>query len=113
MLAMDSDRADRVGHRIAEIVHVDPDRDLVRPSPTGAFDLVRGILILYPQRDSNPCCRLESAKLCISRSLRRSFVIGRILLSLGQTCNRNRLIACINSHSFVGACVLHAPSIWI
>jgi hypothetical protein len=27
MLAMDSDRADRVGHRIAEIVHVDPDRD--------------------------------------------------------------------------------------
>jgi hypothetical protein len=23
---MDSDRADRVGHRIAEIVHVDPDR---------------------------------------------------------------------------------------
>jgi hypothetical protein len=27
MFAMDSDRADRVGHRIAEIVHVDPDRD--------------------------------------------------------------------------------------
>ena len=27
MMAMDSDRANRVGHRIAEIVHVDPDRD--------------------------------------------------------------------------------------
>jgi hypothetical protein len=27
MLAMDSDWADRGGHRIAEIVHVDPDRD--------------------------------------------------------------------------------------
>jgi hypothetical protein len=24
--------------------------------------LVRTILILYPQRDSNPCCRLERAK---------------------------------------------------
>ena len=26
------------------------------------FDLVRDSLILYPQRDSNPCCRLERAK---------------------------------------------------
>jgi hypothetical protein len=26
------------------------------------FDLVRASLILCPQRDSNPCCRLERAK---------------------------------------------------
>jgi hypothetical protein len=50
-----------------------------------AFYLVNAGLILYPQRDSNPCCRLESAKLGISGSLPRSFVIGRNLLSLGHT----------------------------
>ena len=45
--------------------------------PTGveAFGLVRGGLILYPQRDSNPRCRLESAKLGIFRHLPRSLVI--------------------------------------
>jgi hypothetical protein len=49
---------------------------------------VRGYLILCPQRGSNPCCRLESAKLCIFRRPARSLVIGRNLLSLGHTCNR-------------------------
>jgi hypothetical protein len=34
----------------------------IRRAPKyGAFDLVRPTLILCPQRDSNPRCRLESA----------------------------------------------------
>jgi hypothetical protein len=41
MLAMDSDRPDRVVHRIVEIVHVAKIVTLVRPSPTGST-FVRG-----------------------------------------------------------------------
>ncbi len=57
-------------------------------SPTrasGRLALSEAILILCPQRDSNPRCRLESAKLGISRRLPRSFAIDRNLLPLGQT----------------------------
>ena len=50
-----------------------------------AFDPVRVGSNLCPQRDSNPRCRLESAKLGISRTLPRSFAIDRNLLPLGQT----------------------------
>jgi hypothetical protein len=75
------------------------------------FDLVRGGFILCPQRDSNPRCRLESAKLGISRCLPRSFVIDRNLLALGHTVQQKSLIACTDFHLSVGSCVPQAPSI--
>jgi hypothetical protein len=49
---------------------------LMSPQGRGAFGLVRGDLIWCPQRDSNPRCRLESAKFGIARHFPRSLVIG-------------------------------------
>ena len=53
MLAMDSDRAQRVGHRIAEIVHVGPDRALVRPFADRLEDR-QAVTRLAPSRMSKP-----------------------------------------------------------
>jgi hypothetical protein len=53
MLAMDSDRADRVGHRIAEIVHVDPDRDPGAPFADRLEDR-QAVTWLGPWRMSKP-----------------------------------------------------------
>ena len=41
-----------------------------------AADLARYGFTRYPQRDSNPPCRRESAKPCIFRQLPRSLIIG-------------------------------------
>ena len=53
MLAMDSDRANRVGHRIAEIVHVDPDRDPGAPFADRLEDR-QAVTRLAPSRMSKP-----------------------------------------------------------
>jgi hypothetical protein len=53
MLAMDSDRADRVGHRIAEIVHVDPARDPGAPIADRLEDR-QAVTRLAPSRMSKP-----------------------------------------------------------
>jgi hypothetical protein len=53
MFAMDSDRADRVGHRLAEIVHVDPDRDPGAPF-ADRLDDRQAVTPLAPSRMSKP-----------------------------------------------------------
>jgi hypothetical protein len=53
MLAMDSGRADRVGHGIAEIVHVDPDRDHGAPFADRLEDR-QAVTRLGPSRMSKP-----------------------------------------------------------
>jgi hypothetical protein len=75
------------------------------------FDLVSSDLNLCPQRDSNPRCRLESAKPGIFRNFPRSFVTGRNMLRLGHTVESELLLGFADPHLLVLACVLHAPSI--
>jgi hypothetical protein len=53
MLAMDSDRADRVGHRSAEIVHADPNRDPGAPFADRLEDR-QAVTRLAPSRMSKP-----------------------------------------------------------
>ena len=50
---MDSDRADRVGHRIAEIVHVDPDTDPGAPL-ADRLEVLQAVTRLAPSRMSKP-----------------------------------------------------------
>jgi hypothetical protein len=50
---MDSDRADRVGYRIAEIVHVDPDRDPGSPF-ADRLEVRQAVTRLAPSRMSKP-----------------------------------------------------------
>jgi hypothetical protein len=50
---MDSDRADHVGHRIAEIVHVDPDRDPGTPF-ADRLEVRQALTRLAPSRMSTP-----------------------------------------------------------
>jgi hypothetical protein len=100
-------------------------RELLRPSRVLAVErgdadrlavvsgLVRAGFFLCPQRDSNPRCRLESAKLGISRRLPRSFAIDRNLLPLGQTARSGIVGSLQRFPRFVEACVVHAPSILV
>ena len=53
MLAMDSDRADRVGRRIAEIVQIDPDRDSGTPF-ADRLDVRQAVTRPPPSRMSRP-----------------------------------------------------------
>ncbi len=50
---MDSDRAHRVGHRIAEIVHLDPDRDPGTPF-ADRLEVRQALTRLAPSRMSKP-----------------------------------------------------------